>query len=117
MNPISGTVHPAFGCDSGAFGCIHGGESYSGAMYSDRELAAVAVALGHEHPTVIQTRRGNWRFNCSCGVDSPAFADQAKATSYGIRHFRSATRAAVEANGGVSLGEMLSRISSARLSA
>jgi len=88
-----------------------------GGMYSDRELAAVAVALGHEQPRVVQTRRGNWKFECSCGLTPESYADQAKAMKAGIRHFRGVTRSAVEANGGVPLLELLSRISGARLSA
>ena len=86
-------------------------------MYTDRELAAVAVALGHEQPRVVQTRRGNWKFECNCGLPTETFPDQAKATKAGIRHFRGVTRAAVEANGGVPLLELLRRISGARLSA
>ena len=86
-------------------------------MYSDRELAAVAVALGHERPTVTQTRRGNWKFECTCGLPAESYADQAKAMKAGVRHFRGVTRAAVEANGGVPLPELLRRITGARLSA
>lgn len=64
--------------------------------YTTRERALIAAALGHESPTVEQSRRG-WHFNCACGYRSIRQGTQREAVLAGIDHFLDATTAAIAA--------------------
>ena len=75
--------------------------------YSLQDRVAIASALGHASPQVVERREGHWNFVCACGYRSTRRRTSALAQQAGIHHLRVVADAAVARANGRSPAEII----------